>query len=66
MCQIFNPKEVYIYALGLEPWFGYFMGIEYADDSEQIIESNKMVDMCRNTDLHCEKLVGEKIIEYAV
>jgi L-ascorbate metabolism protein UlaG (beta-lactamase superfamily) len=66
LCQIFNPKEVYIYALGLEPWFGYFMGIAYDDDSEQIIESNKMLDMCREIGLPCEKLVGEKIIEYAV
>ncbi len=65
MTQIFNPKEVYIYALGLEPWYNYMMGLEYDEDSTQIIESNKMLKSCEDIDLHCEKLYGSRVVEYA-
>ncbi|WP_457934730.1 MBL fold metallo-hydrolase [Pseudoalteromonas sp. SCSIO 43210] len=62
MVEIFKPKEVYIYALGLEPWFNYFMGLDYNDDSEQIIQSNKMLQLCHDTDIKCEKMFGRKTI----
>ena len=64
MTKIFNPGEVFVYALGLEPWYGYMMGIEYDDDSTQIVESNKMVEVCKAVDLNCEKLFGTKVVEF--
>lgn len=59
--QTFNAKQVYIYALGLEPWYKYFMGIDYDDDSKQITESNKMIDNCKAISIPCESLYGKKI-----
>ncbi|HEX3110803.1 MAG TPA: MBL fold metallo-hydrolase, partial [Thermoanaerobaculia bacterium] len=35
MAEAFRPKHVLIYALGMEPWYGYLMGLQYSDDSEQ-------------------------------
>ena len=65
MVDIFNPKQVFIYALGLEPWYGYMMGLEYDEDSTQIIESDKMLAACENRQLKCEKLFGVRAVEYA-
>lgn len=33
IAQTFDAKQVLIYALGLEPWYKYFMGVEYESDS---------------------------------
>jgi hypothetical protein len=64
MVNIFKPKEVYIYALGMEPWYKYFMGIEYDDESQQVIESNKLLAACEQSDIKAESLYGKKIIEF--
>jgi hypothetical protein len=65
MAEIFKPKAVYVYALGLEPWYNYMMGLEYEDDPVQIVESNKMLVSCKTIGLHCEKRFGTKLIEYS-
>ncbi len=64
LVEIFRPKQVFIYALGMEPWFKYFMGLEYDDDSTQMFESAKMIENCQAADISCERLFGNKIIEY--
>jgi hypothetical protein len=65
MVETFKPDEVYIYALGMEPWFKYFMGIEYDDDSEQIIESNKLIDSCAKHNIKSEMMFGKKTMEHS-
>lgn len=59
MVSSFRPKQMLIYALGMEPWYGYFMGLEYSDDSEQIIQSSKMVDYCKSIELPVQRLCGK-------
>lgn len=63
MVQVFNPKRVFIYALGREPWYKYFTGLEYHDDSKQIIESEKMVEACREQGIEAECMYAKKTIE---
>lgn len=58
----FKPKNVYLYALGLEPWYKYFMGLEYAEDSRQILESDKMISLCRDIDIPAEVMYGRKTL----
>lgn len=60
--NMIKPQSVYIYALGLEPWFKYFMGLEYEEDSKQLLESNKMIDACREIDIKAERMFGRKTI----
>lgn len=62
MVKHFNPKRVFVYALGLEPWYKFLMGIEYSDDSTQIVESDKMVKACTEIDIDTEILYGKKNI----
>ncbi len=42
-------KEAYIYAMGLEPWLAYILGLNYKEDSKQLIEANKFVKACEET-----------------
>jgi L-ascorbate metabolism protein UlaG (beta-lactamase superfamily) len=58
----FRCKEVYVYAMGQEPWLNYIMSIKYSDTSRPIVESNRLVEYCRNRGIIAERLFGEKEI----
>ncbi|MBN9381660.1 MAG: MBL fold metallo-hydrolase [Chitinophagaceae bacterium] len=60
----FHPKEVYIYAMGQEPWLNYIMSLKYTEESNPIIASNKLIQVCRERGIHAERLFGEKEIIY--
>ena len=57
-----NPKEVYVYAMGQEPWLTFLTSIKYTDESHPIVESNKLVEECRNRGIASERLFGQKEI----
>jgi L-ascorbate metabolism protein UlaG (beta-lactamase superfamily) len=63
MVNIFNPRQVYIYALGFETCYKYFMGIEYSEDSVQIVESTKLIDECKKLDIPATKLIGSQEVK---
>jgi L-ascorbate metabolism protein UlaG (beta-lactamase superfamily) len=54
--------EVYIYAMGQEPWLTYISSIRYTAESKPIIESNKLLDECRRQGKTAERLYGEREI----
>ncbi|MEM8781088.1 MAG: thioester reductase domain-containing protein, partial [Cyanobacteria bacterium P01_G01_bin.49] len=58
----FNPQQVYVYAMGQEPWLTYITSINYTDDSRPILESNKLVKQCIQNNIHSEHLYGCKEI----
>ncbi len=64
LIEIFNPKNVFVYAMGLEPWLEFISSIKYTDESKPIIESNKLLDKCKELNIDGERLFGEKTIEY--
>lgn len=66
MVDIFAPKDVYIYALGMEPWYKYFMGLEYSDESKQILEAKKLIKACDEIGTNAEMMYGKKTIDYPV
>ncbi|MBV8174329.1 MAG: MBL fold metallo-hydrolase [Verrucomicrobia bacterium] len=55
-----KPKEVYVYAMGQEPWLSYITSIKYTDESNPIIASNKLIAECRQRGLASERLFGER------
>lgn len=57
-----NCKEVYVYAMGQEPWLNYVMSIKYTDKSNPIIHSNRLMETCRSRGIAAERLFGEKEI----
>jgi len=56
----FNCKEVYVYALGQEPWLTYALSLKYTDESHPIIDSNKLMADCHNRGVISERLFGHK------
>jgi L-ascorbate metabolism protein UlaG (beta-lactamase superfamily) len=62
--KIFHPKEVYVYALGMEPWLGYISAIQYEDNSPPIVESNKLIQLCKQANIHCQRLYGRQEWNY--
>jgi L-ascorbate metabolism protein UlaG (beta-lactamase superfamily) len=57
-----NPKQVYVYAMGQEPWLTYLTSIQYTDQSRPIVESNNLVEYCRGLGMESERLFVQKEI----
>ena len=62
MATALNCREVYVYAMGLEPWLGYVLSINCHGESPQIVESNNFITDCRGRGIHAERLFGQKTI----
>jgi L-ascorbate metabolism protein UlaG (beta-lactamase superfamily) len=58
----FKSKEIYVYAMGQEPWLGYIMSLKYTEESRPIIESNRLIKECSEHGIRAERLFGEKEI----
>lgn len=53
-------RQVYVYAMGQEPWLKFIMALQYTSESRPIIESNRLVDECRKRGIESERLFGQK------
>ena len=60
--SIFNCNEVYVYAMGQEPWLNYIMSIKYTEQSRPIVDSNRLIRACEERGIVAERLFGEKEI----
>ncbi|HVF90479.1 MAG TPA: condensation domain-containing protein [Blastocatellia bacterium] len=45
--EAIDAKRVYVYAMGMEPWFEYLLGLAYTQDAPQIVEAQKLIDTAR-------------------
>lgn len=50
-----KPRSVYNYSMGLEPWLGHMMGLQYVETSPQLIDSNKLIQYCQERGIHAER-----------
>ncbi len=57
-----KPKQVYVYAMGQEPWLTFLIAIQYTPESRPIIESDKVVRDCRERGIVAERMFGQKEI----
>lgn len=64
LVDIFNPSEVYVYAMGQEPWIEFITSLKYTNESNPIIQSNKLVKLCTEKGITAERLFGEKELLY--
>ena len=60
----FNPSEVYVYAMGQEPWLEFISSIKYTPESHPIVQSDKLVELCEARGIVAERLYGEKELFY--
>jgi len=64
LVNIFNPKEVYVYAMGQEPWLEFISSIKYTPESNPIVQSNRLIEECQSRKILAERLFGEKELLY--
>src|SRR5262249_38790994 len=57
-----RPEQVYVYAMGQEPWLKYLTSLQYAPESVQIVESDKLIVECQRRGLAAERLYLHKEI----
>jgi L-ascorbate metabolism protein UlaG (beta-lactamase superfamily) len=57
-----KPEQVYVYAMGYEPWLSYLMTVQNTEDSLPSIESKKLIEDCRSQGIIAERLFGHKEI----
>jgi hypothetical protein len=56
----FNCDEVYVYAMGQEPWLTYVSSVKYTDESNPIVASDRLIADCRGRGLAAERLFGKR------
>lgn len=57
--DLLNPAQVYVYAMGQEPWCTFLTSIQYTDESKPIVESNRLIEECRGRGITSERLYGK-------
>lgn len=62
MIDRIRPRQVYVYAMGQEPWLKYLTSIQYTSDSRPILESDKLIGECRARGTASERLYGQREI----
>jgi len=65
LIKAFGPKEVYVYAMGQEPWLEFISSIKYTEESNPIVQSDKLIEYCLDQGMKAERLFGEKEILYS-
>jgi L-ascorbate metabolism protein UlaG (beta-lactamase superfamily) len=54
------PKQVFIYAMGLEPWLVYLTSLAYAKDALPMLESDRLVAYCHARGIPAERLAYQR------
>lgn len=62
----FKPKELYVYAMGLEPWVEFISSVRYDKEAHPIVASNNLIDYCKERQIEAERLYGEKELHYEI
>ena len=57
-----NPKQVYVYAMGQEPWMTFVTAIQYTPESRPMTESDRLVQECGRRGIQSERLFAKKEI----
>ncbi|HJP94903.1 MAG TPA: MBL fold metallo-hydrolase [Pyrinomonadaceae bacterium] len=55
-----GAERLYIYAMGMEPWFEHLLGLAYDEDAVQLRESTSLLNVAREAGFtHAERLFGK-------
>ncbi len=53
-------RDIYVYAMGQEPWLGYVMSVQYTPRSRPIVASDELIADCRERGLRAERLYARR------
>ncbi|HEY6328599.1 MAG TPA: MBL fold metallo-hydrolase [Blastocatellia bacterium] len=59
-----KPGQIYVYAMGQEPWLTFLTSIRYTKDSKPIVESDKLVEECHRMGIRAERLFGSRDLTF--
>ena len=51
--------------MGQEPWLEFISSIKYTPDSNPIMQSNRLIESCRQRGIVAERLFGEQELLYS-
>jgi L-ascorbate metabolism protein UlaG (beta-lactamase superfamily) len=60
LIERFHASEVYVYAMGVEPWLGHLLGLDHVGASPALAEADRLVASCRHRGRVAERLFGHK------
>lgn len=60
----FPADNVYVYAMGQEPWLQYIMGLRYTADSIQLQQCSAFLNQCNSAGVRAENLFISKDLEF--
>jgi hypothetical protein len=61
--DVFKPEQVYVYAMGQEPWLRHVMNVVYSPEAKAIVESTRFCDLVRARGAAAERLFLQKEIQ---
>jgi L-ascorbate metabolism protein UlaG (beta-lactamase superfamily) len=57
-----GPSQVFIYAMGQETYVSHLTGLSYAPDSVQLLEAQKLLELCAQNDVPARQLLGSQLL----
>jgi len=64
LVDLLQPKEVYVYAMGREPWTAHLMGMDQDEKLPHMVGSTRLVEHCRQRGLTADRPFGRMEREY--
>jgi L-ascorbate metabolism protein UlaG (beta-lactamase superfamily) len=61
-----KSSNVFVYAMGQEPWLRYIMSVVYTPDSNPIVQSKLLLESCLQRGISAERLFGEREMVLAI
>lgn len=62
--QCLAPTNLYVYAMGAEPWLSFISSIAYTTASEPIVESDKLIARCEQHQINSKRLFGTETLRF--
>lgn len=64
LIDIFEAKQVYLYAMGSEPWLNYFMALQHSHSEASGDESGKLLEECAAKGIVAENLFATRELRF--
>jgi hypothetical protein len=64
LVETFEPRALYVYAMGIEPWLGALMSVDSSSASRPMIESDRIVAFARERGIPAVRLAGQRRLPF--
>lgn len=58
-----QAEQLFVYAMGLEPWFEWLLGLAYTPDAPQIHEMKRIIESAKQAGLREARLLTASVVE---